>query len=288
MRTGRSAVTVAVAAVVYLAATHAVVGQQSPDQVTVKFSDPGRTGTVEVNLIGGGITVKGVNRPDVLVDAHPRAESGGGRIGRRGGRAGDPGDSTGLRRLTQQPGFSIEEERNVISVSAMMPRAGDGIDFDLQVPLRTNLRLASVNGGAIVVSDVEGEIEVNNVNGPVTLTNVAGSAVAHSVNGTVAATLARVTADKPMSFTSLNGNVDVTLPASVKATFKLRSDQGDVFTDFDLQTRPQATPTVQPTGQNGGKYRIDVNKAIYGIVNGGGPEFEMRTFNGNVYVRKGR
>ena len=41
-----------------------------------------------------------------------------------------------------------------------------------------------------------------------------------------------------MAFTSLNGIVDVTLPASVKANVKLRSDQGDVFTDFDIQLTP--------------------------------------------------
>ena len=28
--------------------------------------------------------------------------------------------------------------------------------------------------------------------------------------------------------------------------------------------------------------------AVYGAVNGGGPDFEIRTFNGNVYVRKGK
>jgi hypothetical protein len=37
----------------------------------------------------------------------------------------------------------------------------------------------------------------------------------------------------------------------------------------------------------GGKYRLEVNRAIYGTVNGGGPEIELRTFNGSVYLRKG-
>jgi hypothetical protein len=33
---------------------------------------------------------------------------------------------------------------------------------------------------------------------------------------------------------------------------------------------------------------VAIDKAIYGSINGGGPDFEMRTFNGNVYVRKGK
>jgi hypothetical protein len=30
-----------------------------------------------------------------------------------------------------------------------------------------------------------------------------------------------------------------------------------------------------------------VNRSIYGTVNGGGPEIELRTFNGSVFLRKG-
>jgi DUF4097 and DUF4098 domain-containing protein YvlB len=89
-----------------------------------------------------------------------------------------------------------------------------------------------------------------------------------------------------MAFTSLNGNVDVTLPSSVKATFKLRSDMGDVFTDFDLQLQAQTTPVPNSRRENG-QFRIEVNRSISGTANGGGAEIELRTFNGSVYLRKG-
>jgi len=160
------------------------------------------------------------------------------------------------------------------------------VDFDIQVPARTNLHLATFEG-AITVDGVEGEHEVSSANGGITLTKVAGAVVAHSMGGNMVATLTRVLPDKPMAFTSMNGKVDVTLPASVKATFKLRSDMADVFTDFDLQMQPRRT---QPTNDNqrDGKFRIEVNKDILGTANGGGPEFELRTFNGNVYLRKGQ
>jgi DUF4097 and DUF4098 domain-containing protein YvlB len=140
---------------------------------------------------------------------------------------------------------------------------------------------------------VDGDIEVSNVNGPITLTQLAGTVVANTVNGKLTATLTRVTGDKPMAFTSLNGNVDVTLPASIKATFKLRSDMGDVFSDFDIQLRPapnepdRRAAIRENQGRREGRFQIEVNRAIYGAVNGGGPEIELRTFNGSVFVRKG-
>jgi DUF4097 and DUF4098 domain-containing protein YvlB len=102
--------------------------------------------------------------------------------------------------------------------------------------------LSVVDGGAIVVEGVQGDIEVSNINGSVTLTDVAGSVVAHSVTGKVLATLRQVTPEKPMAFTSLNGIVGVTLPASLKANLKLRSDQGDIYTDFDLGAAAAPVP----------------------------------------------
>jgi hypothetical protein len=90
-----------------------------------------------------------------------------------------------------------------------------------------------------------------------------------------------------MAFTSLNGDIDVTLPAAVKANLRLRSDQGDVFTDFDVQVIA-GTSANRSQQRNGRGLRIDVNRSIYGTVNGGGPDFELRTFDGNIYVRKGK
>ncbi len=248
--------------------------QQNPDRVTVNFSDPSKPGTVKAHVLTGRITVKGANRKDVQVETRAFSTSA---------RQPQSDAPPGLRRLTQPPGFSLTEENNEVTITSSFGRS---LDLEIQVPTRTNLKLSVVNGSEVVVDAVEGEVEVSNVNGSITLNNIAGAIMAHSINGTVKATLARATPDKAMAFTSLNGIVDVTLPSSMKANLKLRSDRGDVFTDFDVQTRP-ATPTAGDNQRRGGKFRIDVNRAIYGTINGGGPEVELRTFNGSVYVRKG-
>ncbi|PWT82705.1 MAG: hypothetical protein C5B57_08260 [Blastocatellia bacterium] len=261
--------------------------QQAPERVTVNFSDPSKPGIVKVHVMLGSITVKGMNRKDVSVEAKSGTRIGEGRGARgRGPTVVQRQDDVpaGLRRLTQPGGFSLEEENNELTISASFGRS---IDFEIQVPLRTSLKLSAVNGGEVVVDGVEGEVEASNVNGSITLTNIAGSVMAHSVNGSVKAALTRVTPDKAMAFASMNGNIDVTLPSSLKANLKLRSDQGDVFTDFDVQLRSASPTAAEDQRKGGGRFRIDVNKAIYGTINGGGQEFELRTFNGNVYLRKG-
>jgi hypothetical protein len=238
--------------------------------------------------VQGALTVRTTSGREVIVDAS-------GELAQRLERdKNPPSRADGLRRLSQPSGLTIEEEANVISITA---RPNDDGRLDVQVPARTNLQLSLVNGGDLVIERVEGDIEANNVNGSIKLTDVAGSVVAHSVNGGVVATIRQVAAQKAMAFTSLNGEVDVTLPASLKANLKLRSDQGDVYTDFDVVTTSSPPPgsTTPPGRDRGrdndaakGKYRLRVDRSIYGTVNGGGPEIELRTFNGDVFLRKGK
>ena len=246
------------------------------DQVTVPFSDPSRPGLIDVSLVHGSITVRGANRKDVRVTARPGAD--------RPSRGLDP-DATGLRRIPQAAGFRISEESNRIKISADRPNRG--MTFEIEVPSRSNLRLSTVNGGDILVENIDGDLDVSNTNGGITLNGVAGSVNAGTTNGDVRATMTRVTAEKAMAFTSLNGRVDVTLPPATKANLRLRSDRGDVYSDFDVQLAP-SSPTVQEDRGSNGRYRISRNRSIVGAINGGGPEFEIRTFNSNVYVRKGK
>jgi hypothetical protein len=63
----------------------------------------------------------------------------------------------------------------------------------------------------------------------------------------------------------------VTLPSTLKANLKLRSDRGEIFTDFDVQTRAASISSPSPRGADG-RIHIDVNQSIQGTVNGGGPE----------------
>jgi hypothetical protein len=278
---------------------------QGPDEVVVPLTDPSRPAVLTVSVFGGDIVVRGTNRRDVMVRSSEARRSG------RGRRQPEP-PPPGMRRLTPDGGFSVEERNNEVSIeapscgalmlpdptnsgSAFLPRVPKGlpcdlsltsVDFEIEVPLRTNLKLSSV-GGDISITSVDGALEVNSMNGDLSLASVAGSVVAHTVNGDVTAVLTRADAEAPMAFTTLNGDVDVTLPAAIKASLKLRTDNGDVFTDFDI---PPVSSRQAPRGtrQNDGRFRFEVERAILANLNGGGPDIELRSFNGRVYLRRGK
>ncbi len=255
-------------------ATPQVWAQADPNRVVVPLSDPSRPATVRAHLVSGGITVKAYEGKDVIVEARVRD---GGRMEARG--------EGGMKRIPMtSPGLNVEAENNQVRIST--DSFQHTVDLTISVPAKTSLSLKTVNDGNIVVTGVDGEMDIDDVNGSVTLNHVSGSAVAHALNGRVLATFNRVDA-RPMAFSSLNGDIDVTLPADIKANLSMRTDNGDVYSDFDVQLQPSAPQQVVEDGRSrGGKYRVRVDKTVRGSINGGGPEIQFKNFNGNIYIRK--
>lgn len=250
-----------------------VFAQAGGDHVTVPLSDPSRPALVKVHLLNGGITVKGHEGKDVLVEAHVRERS---EPKAEGSAKHIPMTSTGL---------AVDEENNEVKISSHALQ--QVVDVTISVPHHTSLVLRTVNHGDIVVTGVEGELDVNDINGAVTLNNVSGNVVAHALNGRVLATMDRVDPQKPMAFSSLNGDIDVTFPVGLKANLNIRSNRGEVHSDFEMQVQspaPQITEDAQGKGR--GKYRVRVDRTIQAKINGGGPEIQIKNFNGDVYVRK--
>jgi DUF4097 and DUF4098 domain-containing protein YvlB len=138
--------------------------------------------------------------------------------------------------------------------------------------------------GEITVDGVRGEIEANSMNGEVTITNVEGAVIAHSLNGDVKVTLTRVEA-KPMSFSTMNGDIDVRLPSDTKARLKMRADHGEVYSDFDLKLEPGTAPQ---TTREGDRYKVRFDRTAYATLNGGGPEISFRTVNGQIRIRQNK
>ncbi|MDE3195963.1 MAG: DUF4097 family beta strand repeat protein, partial [Acidobacteriota bacterium] len=131
------------------------------------------------------------------------------------------------------------------------------------------------------------DIAVENINGSIDLNNVSGSVVATSQNGHILATIGRVTPNKPMSFITLNGKVEVTLPADTKARLRLKTSNGSVYSDFDVKMDAEGPkPVVEDSRRENGKYVIRMDRGVYGSINGGGPEYRFETMNGSILIHK--
>jgi DUF4097 and DUF4098 domain-containing protein YvlB len=175
-------------------------------------------------------------------------------------------------------GFSVEEEDNVITVRS---RTGNG-NLVISVPTDTSLTARSHNG-AIEADGLHGEFDVQAQNGRILLNNISGTVVAHSLNGAIQVTMDRVDANKPLSFSTLNGPIDVTLPADVKANVKLNS-RGEIWSDFDIKLG--AGTLSQANNSGDGKFRVVMDRNLSGTINGGGVDASFYTLNGKITIHK--
>lgn len=259
----------------------ALLAQGAADRVTIPFSDAVRPRLVKVSLLSGGITVRGYEGKDVLVEAK-----------NKDGKSEDSGQlpkrAQGMKRIKPAgSGLIAEEENNVVTVST--GPSEHSVDLLVQVPLNTSLKLNAVDDGDILVENVEGEIEVNNVDGDVKLNKVSGTVVAHTVDGDLTVSLLKVNPGKAMSFSSLDGDIDVTFPADLKASVKVHSNNGEIYSDFEVLPAVAArTPVVKDERAKGGKFSVQVDKGVIGNINGGGPEVVFKTFDGDVYIRRAK
>ncbi|MBF9236965.1 hypothetical protein I2I05_06115 [Hymenobacter sp. BT683] len=254
------------------------LAQDNPkEQLTVNLSSPNKPGTLEVGLVNGFIHVTGYNGKSVVIDATSRA------VTNRRAAAAETG---GLKRLSAGTSLNltVEEKNNNVEIST--ESHARPVDLTIKVPENFSLKISTVNNGDIIVDNVNGELEINNVNGSITLKQVSGSAVATTVNGNLIATFNKVTSGAPMAFSTLNGKVDVTFPSNAKAALKMKSERGEVYSDFDVAV-DKSTPKVTKTSENG-LTRLSTDDWTYGKVNGGGAEVMMKTFNGNIYLRKAK
>ncbi|HEX5758790.1 MAG TPA: hypothetical protein VF121_06310 [Thermoanaerobaculia bacterium] len=254
-----------------IAALPAAAQEAQAERFTVPLTDPSRPVRLEVGLVSGAVTVEGGGGSQVVVEARSPGRKDHGR----------PQSRDGLRRIPIT-GFAldIEEKDNVVEIgsSPAVP-----VHLHIRVPEQTSVRLSTVNDGDIRVSGVRGEHEISNVNGAIEARGVSGSLVAHTINGPIRVTLTAIAPGKAMAFSSLNGNVDVTVPAGTKADLRMESENGEIYTDFDIAERQRAA--AQPE-RSGGRFKLTVDRAVQGAINGGGPEMHFKTFNGDVYLRR--
>ena len=249
--------------------------QTNAEQLKVPLSAPGKAYSLRIDMVNGSIKASGYDGSEILIDVKVKS--------RKEISEDSPG---GMKRITPKNSFDItaKEDNNVVTVENN--DVNKSLDLTLKIPKNVKLKLSTVNNGTIEVENVQGELEINNVNGGIKCTNISGSVVASSVNGNVITTFNSVDDKAPMAFSTLNGNVDVSFPASAKSNLRLKSERGEIFTDFDIDI--DKTQPKTELKKEAGMYQLKLDDWIMGKINGGGPEVMMKNMNGNIYVRKNK
>jgi hypothetical protein len=276
---------------------------QNASDFVVPLSDPNKRGKLKAHLNYGSITVKGSPRKDILVKYKAIAEDEDDKdddndndgdndkdrrlkpLPRIDTRTNDKSDGnrSGLKKISSGAlDMEVTENDNVVRVSSNS--FSQKMKLEIEVPLEFDLSVSTFNDGVMFISNVSGELELTNHNDDITAENISGSVLATSFNGAIKISFNKVKEGTPMSFSTFNGDIDVTFPATLKATFKLKTEQGEILSGFDMNMVKEAP--IQKKETSGGTYKVVIDGSIKGEVNGGGPEFSMKNHNGDIIIRK--
>lgn len=259
---------------IFLLSTMVSIAQE---EVIVPLSNPGEKGKLTMYLLNGSISVSSHSRNDVIVNAVVRSS------GKNKCDDCKSKDKYGMKKIDANAvRFSVEEVDNKVRVKSK--NINTVTDFEIRVPKNFSLKLNVTNNGHIYVENVKGELEVSNTNGKVDMKNVSGSVIADALNRNITVTFDEIFENESMAFSSLNGNLDITFPASLAAEVKARTDYGAIYTDFELKIMDKEADVEKTKRSN--VYKVNVDKWTYGTINGGGPELLFKTLNGDIIIRR--
>jgi hypothetical protein len=245
-------------------------GDTALSPTSLKFSDPAKPGKIKLRVMWGDVTITGADAPEVTIVSNIKNKNAAEKR------------ADGLRRLDSEVTYTATEKDNVITIDLTgdgPAAAASGATLAITTPRATSVVVENSLGGSVDVKNLVGDIEIRSLNGEVTLDRISGSALVETMNGEIHATFVKVAEGKPLSFTSMNGEIDVRVPADTKANVRLRTHNGAVYTDFDekaLVTKTEAargristhvrvvTPhsTGQSTSEVEADWHNDVKEAI--------------------------
>lgn len=142
------------------------------------------------------------------------------------------------------------------------------VSFQLTVPRRSDLRLASVNG-PLGVTEVEGRIDLSTTNGPLAVVRAAGTVKGRTTNGPVSVELEGGSwRGEGLDLLTTNGPVTLEVPDGYDAQLSTGTVNGPIDLQFPI------------TVQGSLKRHLDVT------LGKGGPPVSVFTTNGPLTLRR--
>ena len=125
---------------------------------------------------------------------------------------------------------------------------------------------ANTSGGSIRISSITGEVDIHTSGGSIDAKNIVGEIDAHTSGGSIDA-IFKQQPNEDARFTTSGGSIHARFPKDIAIEIDASTSGGRVSSEFDVDGRVK-------------------KQSIRGLINGGGPEIELRTSGGSVSIDK--
>ena len=214
-------------------------------------------GRLSLENVNGSISIEGGDGDQVVITAHKKADN---------------------QEALDGIEINIDATPSRISIDTDLPeskgwwggnKSGASVSYEVSVPSNIDLdAISSVNGG-IDISGVFGAVKAETVNGSIDVEDASGDAKLETVNGSIDARFSSVTGDQRINCDTVNGKINLTLPANGDASVSVETVNGSIDgSDFGL--------------------KVDkgfVGRSLDGDIGNGSARITANTVNGGVKIR---
>jgi hypothetical protein len=141
------------------------------------------------------------------------------------------------------------------------------VNFTVRVPAGVRFAGKTVNG-RVEAEGLSADVEARTVNGGVNVSTT-GLARATTVNGSIRVVMGYAVWPDELEFKTVNGGIDLSVPASLSAEVQAKTVNGEISTDFPI--------TVTGTFSR---------RRLSGTVGSGGRDLRLETVNGSIQLRR--
>jgi len=140
------------------------------------------------------------------------------------------------------------------------------VDFTVKVPARVSFVGKTVNG-EISASQLTGNVVAKTVNGSIRISTT-GYAEATTVNGEISARVGDAQWANAVNFSTLNGGINLDLPATLSTDVEAETLNGQINSDFPINLTS-----------------LKDRRHLRGRIGAGGRELLLKTLNGSINLR---
>jgi len=133
------------------------------------------------------------------------------------------------------------------------------------VPRNAVLESVALTNGRLWIDGLAGSVKASAVNGDIRAFKLGGQVELSTINGRVDAGFDRTSPAHPISLSSVNGPISLTLPTGADANVYAHARSGGIASDFGRVSRT-------PAG-----HRL--------VVKGSGPQIHVNNVNGGISIR---
>ena len=214
-------------------------------------------GRVSLDNVNGRIEISGWSRNEVVIKAVKRGKT---------------------RESVEAVKIEVETRPDHIAIHTEHPAKWFwwkddcvSVDYTIQVPQRARLKNVESVNGEILIEGVGGDIKATTVNGEIRTEGAMGNLKLSTVNGNISTELATLGGGQSVSLDTVNGPIEVILPAAADAKVSATAVNGSITSEYSSLTVKKGFP---------------IGSTLKGTLGNGGARVKASAVNGSISIRR--